>query len=422
MSGVNSPTHFHEEPFLFTAAGKEQRRSSYFVQIPPLPLKSLKEMKVLQFGRFHNSNFGGLERHVELLQVELHRHIHVDNIVSNDKFRDELEKVNGSNIYKIASLGLLAGTAMTPAMPQRVRALWRANRYDIMHLHFPDPLSHFSVGFLPRRTKIVISWHSDVIRQKRFLRFYKPFLDRIVRRADAIIAATPMHFTTSTQLSACGDLGKLHVIPYGIDFDRFAMTPELSKSVSRIRERYDGKKLVFSVGRHVYYKGYEYLLRSMADVDATLLLGGTGPLTDGLKRLVGSLHLKDKVVFLGRVPDDELPSYYHASEVFCLPSVERSEAFGIVQVEAMACRKPVVCCELHNGVSYVNQHGITGLVVPPRDPRSLAAALNELLGDEQKRKAMGEAGYARVRREFTLERMCRDTLCLYQSVLNGKSA
>jgi len=379
-------------------------------------------MKVLQFGRFHNPNFGGLERHVELLQSELQRHIHVDNIVSNDKFRDEVEKVNGSNIYKVASLGLLAGTAITPAMPYRVRALWKENKYDIMHLHFPDPLSHFSVTFLPRSVKIVITWHSDVIRQRRFLRFYKPFLDRIVRRADAIIAPTPMHFTTSTQLSSCDDTRKLHVIPFGIDFDRFAMTPELSKSFTRIRERYGGEKLIFSVGRHVYYKGYEYLLRSMKEVDATLLLGGTGPLTDGLKHLAESLRLNDKVVFLGRVPDDELPAYYHASDVFCLPSVERSEAFGIVQVEAMACGKPVVCCELHNGVSYVNRHGVTGLVVPPRDPRSLAAALNELLGDEQKRNAMGDAAYTWARREFTLERMCRETLCLYQSVLSGKSA
>jgi len=379
-------------------------------------------MKVLQFGRFHNSNFGGLERHVEQLQTELRRYIHVDNIVSNDSYRNELEVVNGNRIFKIASMGLLAGTAVTPSMPGKVRALWKENGYDIMHLHFPDPLSHLSVVFLPRRIKIVITWHSDVIRQQGYLHLYKPFLDRIVRRADAIIAPTPRHFSESRQLSACENQRKLHVIPFGIDFNGLAMTPGREISVKKLKALYGEKKTIFSVGRHVYYKGYEYLLRAMKDVDATLLLGGTGPLTVELKRLANSLGLGGKVVFLGRIPDEELPAYHHAADVYCMPSVERSEAFGIAQVEAMVCRKPVVCCELNNGVTYVNRHGVTGLVVPPRDIPALATALNELLSDEKKRDAMGEAAYARAREEFTLERMCRETLRVYRSVLDGKVA
>jgi rhamnosyl/mannosyltransferase len=172
----------------------------------------------------------------------------------------------------------------------------------------------------------------------------------------------------------------------------------------------------------VYYKGYEYLLQAMKNVDAVLLLGGTGPLSDRLTQMASSLKLEDRIVFLGRVPDEELPAFYHACDLYCMPSVERSEAFGLVQVEAMACRKPVVCCELNNGVTYVNKHGITGMVVPPRDPAALASALNELLGDDRKRVMMGEAGYARAKEEFTIDRMCRDTLKLYREVLGGKTA
>ena len=361
-----------------------------------------------------------MERHVELLLSGLGRDITVDNIVSNEKFRNEIHVSDGFKVYKIASIGRLAGVGITPAMPFWARSLCRKIEYDIVHLHFPDPLSHFSVDFVPKSVKLVISWHSDIIRQKNWLKLYQPFLDNIVRRADAIIAATPRHFSSSTQLSASQYRGKLHVIPYGIDLDRFALTHDISDAASRIRKQHTGKKLVFSVGRHVYYKGYEYLLQAMKEVDALLLLGGTGPLHEDLKLLAGKLKLDGKVVFLGRVSDSELPAYYHASELYCMPSVERSEAFGIVQIEAMGCKKPVVCCELNNGVTYVNRHGVTGLVVPPREPVALAAALNELMDDDKKRITMGEAGYARAHEEFTIERMCRDTLRLYRQVLNGK--
>jgi len=378
-------------------------------------------MKVLHFGRFYSPYFGGLERHVELLLTSLNRTIGADNIVANDRFKNEVLEVNGYRVYKIASLGLLAGTAVAPGMLLRARSLCKMNKYDIVHLHFPDPLSHLAAAFLPPNVKVVISWHSDVVRQENLLTLYKPFLDRLVRRADAIIAATPLHFSTSTQLSACLSKDRLHVIPYGIDIDRFALTREVFEATAVIRKRYEGKKLVFSVARHVYYKGYEYLLQAMKSVDALLLLGGTGPLHEDLKRQAEELQLAGKVVFLGRVPDNDLPAYYHAAEVSCMPSVERSEAFGIVQVEAMACRKPIVCCELNNGVTYVNQPGVTGLAVPPREPLALAAALNELLCDERKRTAMGEAGYARVCQEFTIDRMCRDTLGVYRQVCAEKT-
>jgi rhamnosyl/mannosyltransferase len=129
--------------------------------------------------------------------------------------------------------------------------------------------------------------------------------------------------------------------------------------------------------------------------------------------------LDDRVQFAGRIPDEDLPAYYHAADIFCLPSVEPSEAFGLVQVEAMACRKPVVSCELGNGVSYVNQHNVTGLVVPPRDPSALAGAVNRLLGDVELRNTMGRAGRARGKREFTQEAMCAEMLAVYRQLLKG---
>jgi rhamnosyl/mannosyltransferase len=130
--------------------------------------------------------------------------------------------------------------------------------------------------------------------------------------------------------------------------------------------------------------------------------------------------LTGKVRFLGRIAQADLPVYYHAAEVFCLPSVERSEQFGLVQLEAMACRKPVVCCELHNGVTYVNQDGVTGIVVPPREPASLARAIDTLLDDEELRRRLGEAGYRRATGEFSLAKMIAGTLAVYDRALGAK--
>jgi rhamnosyl/mannosyltransferase len=240
-----------------------------------------------------------------------------------------------------------------------------------------------------------------------------------LHRADAIVAATPAHFETSEQIPRDIDAKRLHVIPYGIDASPFSPNDASRSKAAALRDRYGASRVVFAVGRHVYYKGFEYLVRAMKYVDATLLLGGTGPLRGQHERMAAESGLEGKVIFAGRIPEEELPSYYAACDVFCMPSVERSEAFGIVQLEAMAAGRPVVCCELGNGVNYVNRHGETGLAVPPRDPKALARAINTLLTDEPLRARMGTAGRARVAAEFSAENMVQQHLRLYRKLLAG---
>jgi glycosyltransferase involved in cell wall biosynthesis len=378
-------------------------------------------MRVLHFGRFHNDQFGGLERIVRLLLRRLAGHMDVINLVANERFTTDIIEEDGYRIYKVPSLGLVASAAVCPTMAHWVRRLDRERPIDIAHLHFPDPMSHFAATALPARTKLVISWHSDVIRQKRLLNLYRPFLDRIVARADAIVAATPLHFSSSTQLGACRDRRRLHVVPYGIDFSPFE-NPNARKEGAELKQRLGHRHMVFAIGRHVYYKGFDFLIRAMKDItrDAILVIGGTGPLDESLRRLAADSNVADRVVFTGRIPDKLLPAYYHAADVYCLSSVEPSEAFGIVQLEAMACGKPVVSCELGNGVSYVNRHGVTGLVVPPRDPASLAAAVNRLLEDEALRSRLGKGAYARAKGEFTSERMADGTEAVYNAILGNE--
>jgi rhamnosyl/mannosyltransferase len=177
---------------------------------------------------------------------------------------------------------------------------------------------------------------------------------------------------------------------------------------------------VFALGRHVYYKGFEVLIEAMRDVDACLILGGEGPLTAALSAQAAALQVRDSVRFVGRIADDELPAYYHAAAIYCLPSLATSEAFGLVQVEAMACGRPIVNCRLANAVNEVAPDGICAVTVPPGDARAMAGALNRLLEDRELRVRLGEAGRQRVEQHFSMRAMIDATLTMYDEVLASR--
>jgi glycosyltransferase involved in cell wall biosynthesis len=371
-------------------------------------------IRVLTFGRFADDNFGGLERYVFELARALQGEVEYVNIVARRGGRPDTPIV-GETVYArpLASLG---GTPVCPTMPwHALRRQWH-QPFDIVHLQFPaDPMAHLAYGILPRRVKRVISWHSDIVRQQALLRLYRPFLDRMVRGADAIIAATPAHIASSEQLAPVRKTANFHVVPYGFDLSRFRDRPPLADA---LRRRWPGKALVFALGRHVYYKGFEFLIRALADVPGTVLaLGGQGPLTSELKRIAGEAGVAERVEFVGRIPDTDLPAWYYACDVFCLPSVEPAEAFGIVQVEAMASGRPVICCRLGNGVNWVNPDGESGLTVAPKDPAALGAALRRLLADDDLRSRLGEEGRRRAYRMFSAESVAAGTLAVYREVL-----
>jgi rhamnosyl/mannosyltransferase len=373
-------------------------------------------LRVLTFGRFADDNFGGVERYVFELSRALEGEASFVNIVARRGPRPDVP-LAGETVYArpIASPG---DTPICPGMPwHALRRHWR-QPFDIVHLQFPaDPMAHLAYELLPRSVRRVIGWHSDIVRQQTLLALYRPFLNHSLRRADAIIAATPEHISSSAQLASVRDTARFHVVPYGFDLSRFKERPALA---DQIRRRYDGNFFLFALGRHVYYKGFEFLIRALAAVpQARLALGGQGPLTGELQRIAREMGVGGRLDFVGRIPDRDLPAWYHACDVFCLPSVEPAEAFGIVQVEAMACGKPVLCCQLRNGVNWVNRDGETGLAVPPADPAALAGALERLRGDGALRARLGEEGHRRAYSVFSAEAMAKATLSVYREVLSS---
>jgi glycosyltransferase involved in cell wall biosynthesis len=370
-------------------------------------------LKVLCFGRLHGGSYGGMERHVESLILGLAGKVRFVNLVPSRDGPAREHRLGDSVVYEVRAYGLGTNAPLSPSMPWRARRLHREWQFDAAHLHFPDPMSHAAALALPGSIPIIISWHSDIVRQKRLRVLYQPFLNRILKRAAAVVVGTPEHLRSSQVLPGAGVEHKTFQVPYGVDFARFKQP---GPRAAEIRRRF-GERIVFALGRHVYYKGFEFLIDAMAHLpDARLLLGGEGPLTGELRRRAEALGVAGRVGFLGRIPEDELADFYFACDVFCMPSVEPAEAFGLVQVEAMACARPVVCCDLRNGVTYVNRHNITGLVVPPRDATALATALRDLLNDPALRQSLGKAGAARVRGEFSLQAQCDRMLAVYNCV------
>jgi rhamnosyl/mannosyltransferase len=205
-------------------------------------------------------------------------------------------------------------------------------------------------------------------------------------------------------------------VPFSIESD--ACRHVAAADVERIRALH-GPRIVLGVGRLIYYKGFEYLVEAMRDIDARLLIIGEGPLRERLTTLARTLGIADRVTLLGTV-QDAFP-YYQAADVFVLPSIARSEAFGLVQLEAMACGTPVVNTRLDSGVPYVSIDGETGRTVPPEDSRALAAAIKGLLDDPVERARLGAAARRRVEEHFTVELMAAGTLALYRALIGRRS-
>lgn len=377
-------------------------------------------MKLLCLGKY-DGDVGGIERHVRALLRGLPAEVQAVNLVANNSATtDEIER-EGRLTVRVANYGSFASVALSPTMPAIARKLHRQHNFDLVHLHFPDPLGQLTAMALPRTVRRVITWHSDIVKQKWTLAAYAPFLRSFVHDADALIGATPQHFSTSRQIPQPKPRQIREVIPYGFD-------PSFMASSAAARAKRDEllaqrtRPLIFAVGRHVYYKGFDVLIDALQTTNADLIIGGRGQFTGELQRRARDLGIGHRVHFAGFIPDHLLIAYYEACDVFCMPSVERAEQFGLVQLEAMYCAKPIVATRLGTGVEFVTIDGETGLLVPPKDSAALAGALRTLLADESLRRRMGEAGRRRVKEVFSVNQMVRKTVDVYRRVLVPRRA
>src|SRR5260370_27222855 len=370
-------------------------------------------LNVIQVGKYYPPHVGGIETHLQALCEGLKTSHDVQVFVAHDRRRDQDEIADGVAVHRLGIQFKIAGAPVCHTMPWKIR---RA-RADIVHLHLPNPAGVLAILASGYRGPLLATWHSDVIRQRRLAKMFEPIQRRFLANCDALIATSPNYVETSTDLHRLRK--RTVVIPYGIAVEQFCDPP--AARVAAIR-RGRSTPLILAVGRVVYYKGFEYLIRAMTRIDATLLIVGDGPTRHSLERAARELGVASRIEFLGEMQPRDIVPYYHAADLFVLPSIARSEAFGIVQLEAMACGKPVVNTNLASGVPFASLDGVTGITVEPANTDALVSAINRLLADAQLRSEYGEAARRRVQQEFTIDAMVQRTRDLYEAILNGKGA
>jgi len=373
-------------------------------------------MKVLQVGKYYYPYKGGMETYLYDLCSELRDKVDLQVIVSNNRPYTVKEVYEGINILRIGRITEFSSTSICPTYPYH----FRKQEADIVHIHFPNPFGEFSYLLSKHRhvqsgSKLVVSYHFDVVRQKKLLKIYSPVINKILKRADSIIVHSENYMKSSSFLRDYQS--KCTVIPIGIDIDKFSLNEHVKKMMYNIKEK-TGSKFILFIGRLIYYKGLKYLIDAMRDIDTKLVIIGSGPLRKELEKQVRENNLVNKVIFAGKVTDEEKIAYLHLCELLVLPSCERSEAFGIVQLEAMACEKPVVSTDVHgSGISFVNQDNFSGLIVPPKDSEALANSINTLLTYDELRLSLGRQACERVKKEFSKQVFAGRIYRIYKDLL-----
>jgi rhamnosyl/mannosyltransferase len=371
-------------------------------------------MRILHLGKYYYPIPGGIESFLKSLTEGL-TEIGDSNTVlcSSSALAGSTETIDGVSVIRSPSFGTLFSQPLTPKLLFTLHRL--ARTHDIVHVHTPNPLVEAFVLTLPSRVPVVVSHHSDVIRQRLLLPIYAPVLRRFLRRANRIAVATQSHVRHSAYLPEFAQ--KCEVIPYGFDPGELERSAPIEREAARLKGEY-GDRFILFVGRLVGYKGVSFLLEAMKQIQAKLVIVGDGPLDSELKEQARQLGIADKVLFVGNLAGrDRLLAHYHASELLVLPSVSKNEAFGLVQLEAMAFSKPSVVSKLDSGIVEVNVDGETGLHVPPRDASALATAIRSLLEDDARRARMGAAARRRFEETFTRRRMVGSYRELYLKLL-----
>lgn len=367
--------------------------------------------RVLITGKAYDPHIGGIETVMQQVAEGMKPYANVSVLTCRDSAGlAQKDRVRGIRVYRCGSLGTFASCPLSLDYISAFRRKVMVS--DVVELHLPFPLADLACILSGYQGRVVVAWHSDIVRQKKMLVLYRPLMHALLRRADAIIVATQAHIDCSP------DLYKYHekciVIPYGIDASLYDAALRIPILQDRLHSK-TAKKILF-VGRLVYYKGVDVLLEAFAalpeSVNCELFLAGTGVLEEQLKTRAQELGVADRVHFLGRRMDADLRAAFADCDLFVLPSVANSEAFGIVQLEAMVYGKPVINTALPTGVPLVSVHGETGLTVPPSDAEALSNAMELLLRDDELRMQYGKAARRRVLEQFDLQTILAKTRCV----------
>lgn len=372
-------------------------------------------MKVLQLGKFYPI-LGGVEKVMWDLTIALNdAGVHCDMLCA--KFRDdrvtpEDAAVMGGHLICCRAWAKCAGTMVAPSMLTWLRR--HCSEYDIIHVHHPDPMAALALRLSGYMGNVVLHWHSDIISQKFGLALYMPLQRWLIRRAAVVIGTSPVYLEESPYLRGCSS--PRVPVPIGIK----PLSYDL-KSAELIRRRYAGKHIILSAGRLVPYKGYDTLIDAAARLskDYVFVIVGDGPLLTQLSSRAVAVGAADRIKFLGRLSDTELHAWMGACDVFAMTSSMKTEAFGIVQIEAFSVARPVVSTRIpESGVAWVNAHGKSGLTVPVKDADAVAEAIRRICTEPGLKESLGSGAANRFAEMFTIDKMRDKIIDTYETYFN----
>ena len=324
-------------------------------------------------------------------------------------YRETEAGLNQVKLYKTFSFGNLFSLPIAPLFP-----LWfwyYAHKSDIVDYHYPFPLVDLALFiYFPKKTQLVVHWHADITKQKKLLKLLAPLIRHTLQRADKILVSSPVLIEQSPFLAKVKQ--KCQVIPFGIAAHWFdAPDPNVLQAVQT-----EYPNFILAVGRLVHYKGFDVLIEAMQFIDIPVIIVGEGIELERLQSLAQHYAVSHKVIFTGKISARRLKCYYHACRLFAFPSITEAEAFGIVQLEAMVCQKPIVNTALNSAVPWVARDGKEALTVPRNDATALQQAINRILNDEVLATKMGAAAYQRVINYFSDRYFLDKTYRTYQSL------
>lgn len=372
--------------------------------------------KILHISKYYYPYVGGTEQIARECVQALKDKCEQKIIAFNDSREDEKTYVDDVEVFKCGSFIKVASQSISKTYKEHLHKIIREYDPDIIVFHYPNP---FVASLLLRelkgkKTKLVLYWHLDIIKQKFLKKIFISQNRKLIERADKIIATSPNYIEGSEWLSKVKN--KCVVIPNCINVNRMKITNEIEKKSEEIKKENIGKTICLAVGRHTEYKGFEYLIKASKKLDSNykIYITGEGELTDKLKKLSQD---DKKIVLTGKINDDDLKALILACDIFCFSSITRNEAFGLALAEAMYYGKPAITFNIPgSGVNYVCINGENGIEVENKNVEAYSAAIKKLAKDADLRKKYGAEAKKRIENNFLSENYKNNILKFFENM------